>query len=83
MGFLMQVQEITQLISFHIAGQTYIVNHMPNSFPVNCIGVSCPATITYAVTALNSTNIDFGLSMSNTNYDMSATWISCGGGGMC
>lgn len=66
----------------YTAGQTYIVSHMPNSFPVNCIGVSCPATITYAVTALNSTNTDFGLSMSNTNYDMSATWISCGGGGV-
>lgn len=65
-----------------ISGQTYIVSYIPNANPVTCVGVSCPNTLTYAVNTLNSTNNNFGLSMTNTNYDMSATWISCVGGGI-
>ena len=65
-----------------LAGQTYVVTYIPNANPVTCVGVSCPNTLTYAVNTLNSTNNNFGLSMTNTNYDMASCWISCGGSGI-
>lgn len=62
-----------------VAGSTYVIS--APSFPWGtsaCFSVSCPIALTYTVNTISASNLDFGYTQSNTNFDNAISGINAG-----
>lgn len=58
-----------------VSGNTYVVESNPSGSGNSCYTVGCPVAANYLVTTQNTTNLDFGYTLNNTNYDNAITGI--------
>jgi uncharacterized repeat protein (TIGR01451 family) len=60
-----------------VSGQTYIIEFLPYNWgSSNCYTTTCPSTLTYSSTSQFGTNFDFGVTLNNTNFDLSVNYMN-------